>query len=375
MPSCPRCLALTQDDFPYCTVCGRPRIVENLRAPMTPPEWLRPLQLTMLALLSLWLLVTVGVAFLREARAVREARQLLAEQKPEQAWNWLEPFLRDNSRHVQGLLLGGEATIQIGRMAEARQCLSALTEVYPKLGAQLAGEYRELLTRRARAIGCDSGGYSRLLESSQELGGPFPASVIEGVDELVEACHKQRQAWAIWQVSALITQDGQPHDLLRKGYVPALSRALAQGHYSDARAMAVQAFQLDRDGYGEVKTVLDAERSRVAATTRTLGDLCRKLDSDPRYQTAGSKCFPATAPAEVQAAKDAWGKAIRYVAFAPASGQTCYSGIALVSNGAAARPAKADRQSPAGGILCRVLAGVESWQLPDRFWQAEEIGD
>lgn len=375
MASCPRCLALTQDDFPYCTVCGRPRIVENLRAPKTPPDWLRPLQLAALALLSLWLVVTLGVAFLREARAVREARQLLAEQKPQPAWEWLEPFLKDNPRHVQGLLLGGEAAIQIGRMAEAKQCLKTLTDINPKLGAQLASEDRELLTRQARAIGCNSGAFSRLLEASEELGEPFPASVIEGVDGLVEACHKRRQEWAIWQVSALLTQYGQPHELVRKGYVPAVTRALALGHYAVARNMAVRAFQLDKEGYVEVAKILDAERSRVVATISTLGDLCQKLGSDPRYQTAGTRCFPAVAPAEVQAAKDAWGKSIRYVTFAPASGQACFSGVALTSYGAAERLARADRQSPAGGIVCRVLSGVESWQRPDRYWQTEEVGD
>jgi tetratricopeptide (TPR) repeat protein len=375
MPSCPRCLALTPDDLAYCTVCGRSRIVESLRAPKTPPAWLRPLQLTVLSLLCVWLLVTLGVAFLREARAVREARKLLAEQQPQKAWEWLEPFLKDNPRHAQGLLLGGEAAIQIGRMADAKQCLTTLIAVDAKLGAQLGAEDRALLAQQARTIGCDTGAYARLLESSAELGEPYLAGVIDSVDAVVEACYRQRQDWwGIQQVSGLLSQYGQPHDLLHKGYAPAIGRELAQGHYATARSMAMRALQLDRDGYDEVAKILGAERERVAATSRTLGELCRKLESDPRYRTGGGWCFPAAPPMEVQAAKDAWGKSFRYVAFAPAAGQTCYTGAAVVSYGAAARLVRGDRQSPAGGIVCRVSAGAESWNHPDRFWEPEETG-
>ena len=79
MSNCPRCLALTTDDLAYCAVCKRPRIVESLRAPMIPPDWLQPLQKILLGVLSLWLVITLGVAAFREAKAVRDARQLLAE--------------------------------------------------------------------------------------------------------------------------------------------------------------------------------------------------------------------------------------------------------------------------------------------------------
>src|SRR5881227_3679276 len=108
MSNCPRCLALTNDDFAYCAVCNRPRIVESLRAPMVPPNWLQPLQKILLGVLSLWLVITLGVAAFREAKAVRDARQLLAQQDPKDAWALLGPFLQDNPEHKQGLLLGGQ---------------------------------------------------------------------------------------------------------------------------------------------------------------------------------------------------------------------------------------------------------------------------
>src|ERR1700687_4582469 len=242
MPSCPRCFALPQDDFAYCPVCARPRIVENLRAPAPPPWWLPPLQRTALVLGSLWLLVTLGVACLREAKAVRDARPQLSGGRPEDAWAGLEPFLKDNPEHVQGLLLCGEATIRLGRMPDATQCLAALTRLDPELGRQLAEEVRQNLTQRARMLGCDGEGFSRLLEYEPGVGAPFTASVLDGLDDIADACRKQRNEWVPRQMAALLAKQGQPHELLKKGYVPALTRALAQARYADARALAHLAF-------------------------------------------------------------------------------------------------------------------------------------
>lgn len=389
MSNCPRCLALTNEDFAYCAVCGRSRIVESLRAPVIPPGWLRPLQQIMLGVLSLWLVVTLGVAFLREAKAVRDARQLLAEQHPQEAWVLLEPFLQDHPRHEQGLLLGGQAAIRLSLMAQAdqrtqanylgqaKQRLGTLTEISPELGKQLGDDYSQVLAQGTRATGCNAAGFSSLLKSSQDLGTSFPPSVIAGLDGVVEACRQNRNDWELVRISSLLTEQGQAAELTGKGYVPAISKALEQARYNDARALAQQAVRIVPAGAGEVQKVLDAERAKVEATKKTLGDLCQALKNDPRNYIGDKWCFPTTIPASVQTAKDGWGKAIHYNIFAADTGQTCHPGGSLASYGAADEPpTKGERSSPASGITCRLVSGAESWQLPDSYWQgSSESGE
>ncbi len=374
MPNCPRCLALTNDDFAYCGVCGRPRIVESLRVPRIPPDWLRPVQLIVLAVLSLWLIVTLGVAFLREAKAVRDARELLAVGKTQEAWALLGPFLQEHPRHEQGLLLGGQAAIRLNQIAEAKQSLGTLTEVSPELGKQLGDDYRVVLTQRVQAVGCDSSAFLQLLSSSQSLGDSFPASVTNGLDGFVEACHKNGDNWG--QMPFQLAQQGLGTDLVRKGYIPAISRALEQARYRDAKALTQQAVRIVPSEIGEVKKVLDAERAKVGSTIKSLSGLCQNLKNDPRYHPGDSWCLPANPPAAAQSAKDAWGKAFVYTAFAAEAGQTCHPGASFTSYGAAAQPTEGEGQSPAAGITCNFVSGAEYWQLPDRYWmESSQIGD
>jgi hypothetical protein len=368
MSNCPHCFALTNDEIAYCAVCNRPRIVESLRAPMIPPQWLSPLQQIMIGILAGWLVLTLGVAFLREAKAVRDARQLLAEQHPQEAWALLGPFLQDNPEHKQGLLLGGQAAIRLNLMADAKKCLGTLTGLSPELGKQLGDDYHQVLTGKARTIGCDAAGFSKLLEGSQALGDSFPASVTAGLDGFVEACHRNQNDWAPLQVSSQLARQGQEIDLIGKGYVPAISRALGQGRYNDAKVLAQYAVQAAPARKGEIKKVLDTERAKVAATRKTLGDLCQALQTDPRYHTGDTWCFPEAAPPNVQAARDGWGNAFVYTAFAPAAGQTCHPGVSLASYGAAGHPTE-ERLSPAGGITCNLVSGTQTWQLPSNYWQ------
>src|SRR4051794_33039951 len=374
MLNCPRCLALTTDDFSYCAVCNRPRIVESLRAPMIPPNWLQPLQKILLGVLSLWLVITLGVAALREAKAVRDARQLLAAGQPQDAWARVGPFLQDNPQHKQGLLVGGQAAIRLNLMADAQKCLGTLTGLSPELGKQLGDDYRQVLTGQARAIGCNAAGFSKLLEDSRSLGDSFPASVTAGLDGLVESCRKIRNDWTPVQVTSQLARQGQEIDLIGKGYVPAIGRALGGGRYNDAKILAQYAVQAAPARAGEIKQVLDAERAKVAATRKTLGDLCQALQNDPRYHMGDAWCFLDVAPPNVQTARDGWGKAFVYTAFAPASGQTCHPGVSLSSYGAAGQPTQ-ERLSPGGGIACSLAAGVQSWQLPSKYWLGSSEGE
>src|SRR4051794_37254530 len=105
MLDCPRCFTLVDGGSAYCAVCGRPRIVEGLRAPVAQRPWMSFAWRGVIVLFSIWLLVTVGIASLREAKAVRDSRKLLEEKRNQEAWSLLDPFLKTHPEHLQALFL------------------------------------------------------------------------------------------------------------------------------------------------------------------------------------------------------------------------------------------------------------------------------
>jgi hypothetical protein len=371
MAECPRCSAMTTDELSYCAACGRPRIVESLRASRQPPTWLRPVQEAALVLFSAWLLVTVGVAFLREYKAVRDGRRLLAVnqvKETEAAWMLLGPFVEDHPRHEQGQFLGGKAAIRLEKVPQAKQCLLRLSEVSPELAKQLGDDYRQNLAGRARGLACNEGSFLGLLAASRDLGGTIPAAVIANSDGFVEACASDRDYAALARVSEDLGNRGQGSELVHGGYLPAIGRALGQGHYSAAKALAGIAVHSAPEARGEVRALLDAERAKVEATKTTLADLCRKVANDPRFHPGAAWCFPSAAPADLQGARDGWGNPIGWVPNGAAY-QGCHGAIALTSYGAAGSATSGEWGTPGQGILCQVSWGIESWQLPEGYWQ------
>ena len=102
MERCPRCSEAIESAWAYCPACGRSRILESLRAPVKTPDWQYKVLRSLIAVLAVWLAVTIGVAFLREAKAVRDARKLLESGKAQEAWSTLEPFLAEHPEHQAG---------------------------------------------------------------------------------------------------------------------------------------------------------------------------------------------------------------------------------------------------------------------------------
>jgi hypothetical protein len=128
------------------------------------------------------------------------------------------------------------------------------------------------------------------------------------------------------------------------------------------------------EGAGAVEAALDGERNKVSKTVETLRQLCTSLKTDARYHPGATWCFPVTAPPQVEAARDGWGRSILYSPLAPDSTQKCHQGFALTSYGGDGVPTKGNLQSPAADIICRVVSGGESWQQPNEFWRTQEGG-
>lgn len=257
MERCPRCTTVVEAGWGYCPVCGRPRILESLQAPIATRAWHHLTFRGLVAVVSLWLIVTVAVAFLREFKAVRDGERLMAEAKPQEAWAALAPFLAGHTDHIKAHFLCGKATIRLdpNLRGQARQCLERLGALSPELKVELAKDYAQIITAETRIAGCYGGGFEQVLAGAEELGADFVGSVINGFDSVVEACHASDQDWELVRLARLLVEKNHGMEMIERGYAPVIRRAVAQGRQYDARMLARQAKAL----VPESAAILEAE--------------------------------------------------------------------------------------------------------------------
>lgn len=363
MLTCPRCLSLSEPSALYCVNCGRPRIAEALRAGATARPWsMKPLA----GLLALWLAITAGVAFLREWKAVRDGRALLANDQANEAWRRITPFLAEHPDNVQGLLLCGQATIRLRLAGDAQRCLVKVTSLSPEKGGELANEYRQTLTAETRAAGCDPQVFGTLLGVGDQLGASYAGSVLAGLDGVVEAC-KGRNVGNAMAIESLLAQRSLQSEMVARGYVPAIGKALGESRYGVARALAMQGLRVVHGSQSAIDAALDGERRKVSASVATLQQLCQGLVIDPRYRSGNVWCFPQTAPQDVQASKTSWGWTPTYTALGTPDARGCRPGFSLAMD-RTSFVAAGSRQCPAAGAGCRFVSGALSMQSPNSFW-------
>jgi hypothetical protein len=342
--------------------------LESLQAPEESPGWHDWAWRAVVAVTSLWLLITVGVAFLREAKAVRVARVHLEEGHPHEAWALLGPFLADHPRHRQGLLLCGRATLRLDRRAEAKHCFETLRERSPELSEDLGADFRQVLSEQARALGCNVPGFGELLSWAADLGEPFAASVVAGASGVVEGCLTARSEEALWRLAGVLAERGGPAAMIESGFVPAIHRAMKQSRFRDAETMAYQATRMVPEQAATVEAALETERLKVRSTIETLQRLCSNLEADPRFLVGTSRCFPAEGATLFASARDGWGRSFVYTPLRDDGTGSCHRGFSLTSYGSDGVATGDDRQSPAAEIACTVISGRRSWQVPKRFW-------
>jgi hypothetical protein len=241
MERCPRCSEAIEAGWAYCPVCGRSRVLESLRAPVETPEWKYHLLRALVAILTVWLVVTVGVAFLREAKTVREARQLLENGNPQGAWNRLEPFLNEHPEHKQALLLCTRANILLNRLEKAGECFRRERMVSPKLAETLKADLGQAIAAKSLTLGCDPEGFKTLFGLAEEVGAPDPREVSKGLSNVITACSSSSQMGKLGDVAAFLAGKNRAMELVELGFVPIIetqendwvARRLAQ----DAKAL------------------------------------------------------------------------------------------------------------------------------------------
>lgn len=369
MQRCPRCDTFVETTWGYCPVCGRPRILESLRARESQPAWHDPALKILVALVTFWFVVTLGVAFLREWKSVRDSRELLAQGETEEAWTLLASFLPRHPEHRQGILLSGKAAIRLDKHIEASQLLDQLEEQSPELAEELEAEYRQVLGEQAQALGCDVAGFQTLLSAAETVRPSYGETVMSGLPGLISSCRSNGDGYELRNLAAVLVERDQGLELVELGYAPAIGSAVEQRRYDEAQVLARQAVSFVPDGGAAVDEALSEERRKVSETVATVTRLCEEIGSDPRYRVGSSRCFPIQAPATAVAARDGWGGHVLYSPLLQADPAQCFRGFALTSYGADGVETPGDRESPLREIVCQYTYGRMSSQVPGRFWQ------
>lgn len=368
MQRCPRCHTFIEAGWGYCPVCGRPRILESLRVPEAQPAWHEPALKGLVALVTVWFLITVGVAFLREWKAVRDSRELLDQGETQQAWNLLESFLPRHPEHRQAVFLSGKAAIRLDKYGEARQLLDKLAASSSDLAEELGAEYRQELAGRAQSLGCNVPGFQALLGSAEMIGPAYAEAVMSGLSTLVQQCRASGNDYGVRTLAAALSQNGRALGLVQHGYAPAILSAVEQRRYDEAQELARQAGYLVPEGWPVIEEALSGERRKVSETVATITRLCEEIGADPQFRDQGSWCFPVQAPPGIIGVRDAWGGQVLYRPLVQGKPSHCFHGFALTSYGADGVETHGDSATPSMEIVCGYRYGNKHWQRPAPFW-------
>lgn len=238
MEKCPRCSEAVEPGWAYCPLCGRSRILESLRSPSRVPKWHREVLRGLVMGFSIWLVVTFAVAFFREAKAVRDARQSLEEGDPQRAWQQLEPFLQSHPQHKQALFLCVRANVELANPMKAAECLNSA----PKLAAALAETLGPRVEQQAIAAGCDSSAFEKWFELAEKLGEEKVKDVERALIALLPSCNSVDEPLKMF---AFVVRKNRGMEMVNLVFVPLIEQ---QENDWSARQLAEEALKLVPEG-------------------------------------------------------------------------------------------------------------------------------
>jgi hypothetical protein len=321
-----------------------------------------------------WFLVTVGVAFLREAKALRRARAALEAGHADRAYNWAAPFVASHQHHVEGLYLAGSSAIKTGRLQEATAHYSKLSSMNGKKAAERIGRleatYHEQILQDVGELSCGQSHYASYYESCMSLGEKFHDTLVRGASHLTRKCAGSDNPSianepGYWLIDE---KDLDPEYVVNALYIEPMKSVLEGGRYQLARHLGVQGIGLWSDAEPVVDEVLSRIRSQVAENIEEIQDLCSSVGKDPEHRRGGTPCFPASSPTDVTSRQDVWGNALLYIPSSLNRATQCYGEFKLTSLGVDARQTPDDTSSPAMEFTCRYRWGRSHLQTPERFW-------
>ncbi len=375
MQACALCHHPTVLADPFCATCGHPRIAESLEVPVKRPPWLDQAILAGAAVVGVWLIITAGVAFLREAKALRWARAALEANDAGRAYRLVSPFVASHPRHAEALFLAGSSAIKTGRPQEAVAHYSTLVSLGEDKDAiertgRLEAVYQKQILMNASRLDCGQSGYAQLYEAYATLGEPFRDTLFRSAASVASKCvvtgsRRKLNEPAYWLIHE---KNLDPESVVTALYVEPLKPTLERGQYQLARELARQGMSQWPQVKPQIDDIFSETRNRVARTVEGIQHLCANLVEDPEFRQGRSACFPASPPAAVTEQQDGWGNPVAYTPLALRAETQCYRGFELISLGADGKRTPDGALTAAMEISCRYERGRQRLKSPDRFW-------
>lgn len=376
MQECTLCHHSTAPEDPFCSFCGHARIVESLQVPVVRPPWFEKVLMAGTAIVGVWLIITVGVAFLREAKAVRRTRAALEANDAPQAYGWISPFVKSHPKHAEALYLAGISAVKTNRPKEAAAHYSTLVSMGEDKAAmerssRLETIYHEQILVKASRLQCGQSPYQTFYEAYDVLGEKFRDTLVRSGASVARKCVGSDRASRANEPGYWLIHEKKfdPEFVVSTLYIGPLKSAFEQGQYQLARDLAEQGMRLWPKAKAQIDDMLGEIRNQFAKNLEGIQDLCSSLGNDPELRRGGSVCFPASPPAAVINHRDSWGNPVIYEPFSLDEETQCYRGFELISLGVDARETPADTATPAMEIRCRYEWGRPRLSpRPDRFW-------
>ena len=384
MQTCTLCRQNTSAADSFCASCGHSRIVESLRAPAGWPPWIDRALLILISIIGFWFLINLGVAFLREAKAIRWSRAALEAKQHQKAQALINPFLERRPDHLEALYLSGASALGANQMDVAEKRFLKLMsfandERAKRKVEQLSGLYRAKLAKLAPKLECGQKPFKDFFTHYEALGTHLHDGLLKAAAALARKCALSSHPsianepgfWLIHE------KEWDAEVVVNTLYLKPIQPALDNGSYRLAMGLAIQAQSLNPGSKPQVDALFTDIRGDVSENLSRLEKACAAIAKDPQFRKGRSTCYPPKAPAVLADHQDPWGKSFRYSPTnnygAVASGQTCNQGFRLTSLGIDSKLSPKAEGTPDADVTCRPgwRGRVQLETAPGPFWRVD----
>jgi hypothetical protein len=347
-------------------------MLEDLLAPRQFSHWQSGLLNTVALLGVVLFLVSSSVAFLREAKAVRVARQALDTGRPALTGAILDPFLESHPSHEEALYLAAVGKARTGDLDEAAIHRRRLKQTVPQRLGELDPEIGRAIDQAVLARNCNSGSLLDYYDSAGALGEDFHSRVLANLQQAVRRCQDLKQERHADALMAGLVERGAGQSLIVETYLDPLRQALAGDRYREAEQLARGAARFSPETGNRVSELLANVREDVEASLQKVAAACQAIRSDPSNRVGRFWCFPQAPPKSVTDARDAWGQPLRYNSLRLDPNLQCYQGFEVTSHGADGVETPDATGRPDTDLVCRFDGRRETWQAPGEFWRVQD---
>jgi len=345
-------------------------MLKSLLASRTRPAWQDTFWRVVAGLGIAWFLVVACTAFLREAKALRVARQAIEIKQVSRADEILTKFIQRHPKDDQGLFLATRAAIRLEKLPETASLRKRVQQEAPDLMEALDADIGEVVDGSIAGKGCQATSLLGYYDMSAVLGDPFRKRILDDTQRAARGClASETSQRAAFQVVVGLVKRGVGLEIVEDTYLSPLRQALSQGHYRAAKNLAQNAAQISPETSKAVDSALEEVRGKVETSIARLEEVCHAIRSAPENRIGRFWCFPGSAPPAATNTLDGWGRSFSYKALNLDETLHCYQGFELSTFGADGKETDQNVDDPDTDISCRFPGRRGLDGNLDGFWR------